>query len=327
MLATRFTELVGCSVPIRQAGMGAAAPPELAAAVSNAGALGMLGTARAGGTERALLAGLLEKTRTLTSRPFGVNFIVRENLYPIDPACFDLAADAARVVELFLYAAPDPTLIDRIHRRDALLAAQVGSRDEAAAAANAGCDIIIAQGIGAGGHVRGTIGLLALLDEVLEAVTVPVLAAGGIGSGRAVAAALVAGADGVRVGTRFVTAEETNAHPTYVASLLAARAADTVYTEAYSTNWPNAPHRVLRSSVAAATACLGDVVGETPSLDGTREPVHRFDCLAIDRGTTGAIEAMPHWAGESVRAVKRVQPAAEIVRELAEEAEGLLRRW
>src|SRR5262249_12352988 len=154
----------------------------------------------------------------------------------------------------------------------------IGSREQAVAAVDAGCDLIIAQGIGAGGHVRGTIGLLALLDEVLEAVNVPVLAAGGIGSGRALAAALAAGAGGARVGTRFVAAEESNAHPPYVEALLAARAADTVYTEAYSTNWPNAPHRVLRSSVAAATAFAGDVVGQTQSLDGTWGPVHRFDC-------------------------------------------------
>jgi NAD(P)H-dependent flavin oxidoreductase YrpB (nitropropane dioxygenase family) len=286
----------------------------------------MIGTARAGGEEPALLAGLLERTKSLTARPFGVNFIIHENS-SINPLCFELAASAARVVEFFLYAAPDPVLIDSIHRQGTLVAAQIGSREQAVAAVDAGCDLIIAQGIGAGGHVRGTIGLLALLDEVLAAVPVPVLAAGGIGSGRALAAALAAGADGARVGTRFVAAEESNAHPTYVEALLAARAADTVYTEAYSTNWPNAPHRVLRSCVAAATAFAGDVVGETQSLDGTWGPVHLFDCLAIDRGTTGAIEAMPHWAGESVSAVTRVQPAAEIVRELAEEAERLLRRW
>src|SRR5215468_120031 len=100
MLTTRFTELIGCSVPIQQAGMGAVAPPELAAAVSNAGGLGMVGTARPGGTDPALLAGLLERTKTLTARPFGVNFIVRENDWPIDLACFELAANAARVVEL-----------------------------------------------------------------------------------------------------------------------------------------------------------------------------------------------------------------------------------
>ena len=108
---------------------------------------------------------------------------------------------------------------------------------------------------------------------------------------------------------------------------IAARAEDTVYTEAFSTSVPNAPHRCLRSCVAAADAFQGDVVGETPHLDGTRVSVRRFDCLAVNRATTGLVEAMPLWAGESVGAVKRVQPAAEILRELVEEAEPLLQSW
>jgi nitronate monooxygenase len=153
-----------------------------------------------------------------------------------------------------------------------------------------------------------------------------VLAAGGIGTGRALAAVLAAGADGARVGTRFVVAEESDAHPLYVEALLAARAADTVYTEAFSVGW-DAPHRLLRYCVEAATAFPGDVVGEVPTLDGTREPLPRLAPEAINRGTTGTIAAMPLWAGESVSGVKRVQPAAEIVRELSEEAERLLRRW
>lgn len=94
---------------------------------------------------------------------------------------------------------------------------------------------------------------------------------------------------------------------------------------AFSANWPNAPHRVLRSCVAAAEALTGEVVGETLDLDGSPESVRRFDCLAVSRETTGRIEAMPLWAGESVGAVKRVQPAAEILRELIDEAESLLK--
>jgi NAD(P)H-dependent flavin oxidoreductase YrpB (nitropropane dioxygenase family) len=327
MLTTRFTELVGCSVPIQQAGMGAVAPPELAAAVSEAGGLGMLGTARSGAHTVAALGALLDKVHALTTRPFGVNFIVTpRNLASTEPECFTLAARAARVVEFF-YGWPEPTLVETVHRHGALVSWQVGSREEALAAAEAGCDLVVAQGVEAGGHVRGTIGLLALLDEVLEAVEMPVLAAGGIGSGRAMAAALAAGASGVRVGTRFVAAEEANAHPAYVEQLIAARAADTVYTEAFSVGWPDAPHRVLRSCIANAAAFPSEEIGECPSLDGTQETITRFQCLAVDRGTTGAIEAMSLWAGESVGGVKRVQPAAEIVRELAGEAEALLRRW
>jgi nitronate monooxygenase len=167
---------------------------------------------------------------------------------------------------------------------------------------------------------------MPLLIEVLGTVDVPVLAAGGIGTGQAMAAALAAGADGVRVGTRFVASTEAGAHPTYVEKLIGARAEDTVYTEAFSTNWPDAPHRVLRSCLQAAEVFTGETVGEAVGLDGTRMPVPRFAALTPDRHATGAIEAMSLWAGESVSAVRRVQPAAEIVRELAEDAERLLAR-
>jgi NAD(P)H-dependent flavin oxidoreductase YrpB (nitropropane dioxygenase family) len=329
MLTTRFTELVGCSVPIQQAGMGDAAPPELAAAVSNAGALGMLGTARLGGEEPANLAKLIEQTRALTSRPFGINFIIDERREPtaIPPASFELAANAARVVEIFLWSAPNPRLFDLIHRGGALVSCQVGSREAAVAAVAAGADIIVAQGFGAGGHVLGTIGILALLDEVLDAVSVPVLAAGGIGSGRALAAVLAAGADGARVGTRFVAAEETGVHPAYAEALLRSRARDTVYTEAFYVNWPNAPHRVLRSSLEAAQAFPGTVVGELADVEGTLVPWQRYACGVPRHNATGAITAMSLFAGEGVGSVTRLQPAADIVRELAEGAEALLRRW
>jgi NAD(P)H-dependent flavin oxidoreductase YrpB (nitropropane dioxygenase family) len=136
-----------------------------------------------------------------------------------------------------------------------------------------------------------------------------------------------AGAAGLRIGTRFVAAEEAGIYPTYVEALIRTRAHDTVYTEAFWGGWPNAPRRVLRASVVAAEAFPGEIVGEHLSLDGTRTPWRRFECDVATRGVTGAIEAMAHWDGESVNAVTRFQPAAEIVRELAEEAEALLRRW
>lgn len=326
MIATRFTELVGCAVPIQQAGMGAAAPPELVAAVSQAGAFGMLGTARPGLTATTL-AGLLEQVRLLTDKPFGVNFLVAPIFLngtstrpPLDLKCIEIAARAAKVVEFF-YGEPERRLVEMVHASGALACWQVGSQEEAVAAARAGCDIVVAQGIEAGGHVRGTTATMTLLSEVIAAVDVPVLAAGGIGTGRAMAAALAAGADGVRVGTRFVAAAEAATHPDYVAALIAAEAKDTAYTDVFSVGWPDAPHRVLRSSIAAAEAFQGDTIGERSSLDGTRMPIVRFQVGVPDKTTTGAIEAMSLWAGESVGAVKRVQPAAEIVRELVEEAE------
>src|SRR5438105_11994033 len=134
MLATRFTELVCCSVPIQQAGMGAVAPPELAAAVSEAGGLGMLGTARPGGHSVKGLSSLLDRLTALTARPFGVNFIVSPlGLTELEAGCFELAAHSARVVEFF-YGWPDRALVDIVHRGGALVSWQVGSCEEAVAA-------------------------------------------------------------------------------------------------------------------------------------------------------------------------------------------------
>jgi NAD(P)H-dependent flavin oxidoreductase YrpB (nitropropane dioxygenase family) len=240
--------------------------------------------------------------------------------------CIAAAARRVRVVDFF-YSDPDAALVEIVHREGALACWQVGSKEEATAAVQAGCDFIIAQGIEAGGHVRGRVGLLPLLSEVLDAVDVPVLAAGGIGSGRAMAAALAAGADGVRVGTRFVAAQEAEAHPAYVKALIAAQPEDTVYTEAFSVGWPDAPHRVLRSCLQAAEAFEGEIVGEEESSTGERLPVHRFQVGVPSKKRAGAIEAMANWAGESVGGVRSVQPAAAIVRQVADEAERLLRRW
>jgi nitronate monooxygenase len=330
MTATRFTELVGCTVPIQQAGMGAVAPPELAAAVSEAGGLGMLGTARPGVTP-ATLADLLDKVHRLTNRAFGVNFIVSPlhlngapGRKPLNLELIEAAARTAKVVEFF-YGEPSRDLVDMAHKGGALACWQVGSRGEAVLAADAGCDFIVAQGVEAGGHVRGKISTLALLGDVLEAVNVPVLAAGGIGTARAVAAALAAGADGVRVGTRFLAAVEAGAHPTWVDALIEATAEDTVYTTKFSGGWPDAPHRVLRSCITTAESFRGETVGSNVSLLGDRADLGLFQSVCADTTTTGTVDAMPLWAGESVSGVRGIQSAAEIVLELAQGAEDSVR--
>ena len=166
---------------------------------------------------------LIDQTQALTPAPSASTSSSPRHLENTDPACFALAARRARLVEFF-WGWPDPALVETVHAEGALVSWQVGSKAEAVAAAAAGVDLIVAQGVGAGGHVRGTIGVLALLDEVLGAVEVPVLAAGGIGTGRALAAVLAAGADGARMGTRFVAAAEADAHPRYVEALIAAAA-------------------------------------------------------------------------------------------------------
>ncbi|OLC30842.1 MAG: hypothetical protein AUH31_03940 [Armatimonadetes bacterium 13_1_40CM_64_14] len=323
VLNTRFTELVGCSIPIQQAGMGGLANPQLAAAVASAGAQGMVSVA---GLPTDLLAGILDNLRKETSGVFGCNFLIpfvgEEHREAVA-----VAASRSRVIDFF-WGEPDSSLVQIVHSGGALACWQVGSKTEAVKAAEAGCDLIVAQGIEAGGHIRGRIGLLALLSEVLEAVEVPVIAAGGIGSGRAMAAALATGASAVRIGTRFAAAAEAGAHPVYVKALIKAAPEDTVYTEAFGANWPNAPHRVLRSSLEAAQAFPDDIVGVATNIyTNQKRPIRRFDAFAATALFTGHVEAMPHWAGESVVGVKRLQPAAEIIRELSGEAEDLLRRW
>ncbi len=326
MLKTRFTELVGCSVPLQQAPIGVLATPRLAAAVADAGGLGMtIGTL----LPPSALAKRLDDLRAQTRGVFGVNFIPdlmsRDSVWE----SVEIAATRARVIDFF-FGSPEAALVEIVHKGGGLACWQVGSKEEAMVAAEAGCDLIVAQGIEAGGHIRSHhTGLLALLSQVLDSVHVPVLAAGGIGTGRAMAAALAAGASGVRVGTRFVAAEEAEAHPAYVTALVAAEAGDTVFTDRFSGGWPDAPHRVLRSCLEAAEAFQGEVVGELFNVvTGTNVPLRRFQGnFTASKRVTGTIEAMPLWAGESVIGVRGVQPAAEIVYELSGAAEELLRRW
>ena len=318
MLQTRFTKLLGCSVPLQQAGMGGIAMPSLVRAVANAGGLGMLGGAL---LPPPVLGEMLDGLAGETRGMFGVNFLMPF----LDQAAVAVAATRARVVEFF-YGEPDRSLVDVVHTAGALVCWQVGSVEEAVAAAGAGCDLVVAQGREAGGHVRGRIGLLPLLDAILEAIDVPVIAAGGIGTARAMAAALAAGADAVRVGTRFVAAAEADAHPEYVAALVGAGPEDTVLTDRFSVMWPDAPHRVLQSAVTAAEAHAGEMVGVL-EIAGMQQPLPRFAVPCPTRATTGAIGAMALYAGESVGAVRGIVPAADIVRELVDGAEALLRRW
>jgi nitronate monooxygenase len=316
VIQTAFTKLVGAAAPIQLAGMGGIATPDLVVAVADAGGLGMLGAA---GIPGAALEGLLDEIAGRTRGAFGVNFLMPF----VDPACVEVAARRARVVEFF-YGAPDAALIERTHAGGALASWQVGSVEEAAAAERRGCDLVVVQGIEAGGHVRGGASLLPLLAAALEAVRVPVVAAGGIASARSLAAVLACGAGAARIGTRFLASTESNAHPAYVKALLDASAEDTCLTEAFSVMWPDAPHRVLRSAIAAAEALPEGSIGEEPTEGGTF-PIPRFSIVPPTRATTGHVEAMALYAGESVANVTRVQPAREIVAELVAGAEHLLR--
>ena len=321
MLSTPFTELLGCRLPLQQAPMGGVTTPELVAAVAGAGGVGMVPAQM---LPAEYLAGLLEDLAGRTDGVVGVTFLLP---FGADPACVEVAAARARLVD-FYYGDPDPALVARVHEGGALASWQAGSAAEAVAAADAGCDLVAVQGIEGGGRIRGRVALLPLLAEVLDAVEVPVVAAGGIASARGVAACLAAGAAAVRIGTRLLATEESGAHPQYVAALLEARSEDAVLTDAFSVMWPPGPepHRTLRSALEAAEQFQGEVVGET-RIGANAFPVPRFGVPCPNRDTTGEIAAMVHYAGQSVGATARVLPAAQVIEDLADGAEHLLRRW
>ena len=319
MLETPFTRLIGCTVPLQLAGMGPISSPELAAAVSEAGGLGLITLARA---PLEVVEQRLERIRELTSKPYGVNLLIPY----LDDEILELAARTARVIDFF-WGSPDPALVRRAHEAGALASWQVGSAAEALAAEAAGCDFMIAQGNEAGGHIRGTLALLPLLGDVLDAVSIPVLAAGGIGSSRSVAAVLAAGAAGVRVGTRFIAASESNAHPDYVRALIAAGSEDSVRSTRFEVDCGLCPstHGILRTAIANADAFRGEVVGEV-EVSGERRNIRRFQGLPPSKAVSGTIAAMASYAGQSVGSVKRVQPAAEIVAELFDGVDEILGR-
>ena len=282
--------------------MGGLTSPDLAIAVSRAGGLGML----SGAIGNEILVSQLDVVPGGSA--VGVNFLVPF----LDRAALEAASARSPYVEFF-WGFPDAALVAVAHAGGALAGWQVGSVEEARAARDVGCDLVVAQGLEAGGHVRGTTGLLVLIDEVRAVIEGPLVAAGGIGTGTAMAAVLVAGADAVRVGTRFIAAIETDAHPVYVDRLIESSADDTVVTTAFGDGWPDAPHRVLRSAID-----IGESLGAAQSW-------------SPDWPTTsyaGAAEARALYAGQSVGAVHTRQRAAQIVAELIEGAEqALAQSW
>jgi nitronate monooxygenase len=279
-MRTRFTELVGCRLPFQLAVLGGVGTVELARAVEQAGGLGMV------------------PRRVSIPEPrsgaLGKGFLI-----PYLPPLEDVIEDVRglRVAEFF-WGEPQAAIVDAAHSTGALVSWQVGSAEEARAGEAAGCDFVVAQGVEAGGHVRGTTPLDELLPEVLSAVSVPVVAAGGIGTAERVAGLIGAGADGVRVGSRFLVCPECNIHPAYVQALLAAGAGDTVLTDYFDGDgeWPGTV-RVLRSSLDNAVSAGNR--STSPPTRAAEVPL-----------------AMPCYAGLSVDYIREVKPAIEVVREL-----------
>jgi len=268
---------MGCELPIQQAAMGGVSTTALASAVVDAGGFGMVSW-----------------WKDPVAGPCGVNFLM-----PFEPSLDEIrrVAGGVRVIEFF-YADPRHDVVAAAHDAGALAGWQAGSATEALAAEEAGCDYVVAQGIEAGGHVRGEQKLDDLLALVLRSVKVPVIAAGGIATADRVAELMKAGADGVCVGTRFVTSPESGAATEYVSRLLAAGGDDTVLTEWFGEGWEHAPHRVLKSALAAAQES-----GWRGALPPTR---------SVDRD----VADMAMYAGTGVGHVTAREPASKVVADL-----------
>jgi nitronate monooxygenase len=314
-------EIRGIETPVVQAGMGGGlARHDLAAAVSDAGGLGTLGFLDADTLRRELTA-----ARRLTDKPIAVNLLLpftrREH--------YEVAAEADALF----------TFWGRPKRRmDGLWIHQCGSVDEALEAKAAGADAVIAQGVEAGGHVRGSEPAHDLLERVRRAVgpTYPVLLAGGIAERADVSRAIEAGAAAAVLGTRFLMTDESRAHEAYKQRLMEAR--ETVLTELFGAGWPNAPQRVIWNEVAerwlkgdhrgpAAIRLLHSVVSpalarlpydKQQSVVRLQRPgVPPFGPFApTDDGPSNLLDAGALYAGESVARIYDVRPARDVVRDL-----------
>jgi len=316
-----FLERIGVELPVVQAGMGGGlAGHQLAAAVSEAGGLGTIGILGPDQLREELAA-----ARRLTDRPIAVNLL----LVLARPAHFHVAEEADVLV----------TFWGRPQRRTSRTwIHQVGSVEEALAARQAGANAVIAQGVEAGGHVRGTTPAFELLERVKATVgpDYPVLSAGGITDSAETRDRLEAGAEGIVAGTRFLMSAESGAHPDYKERLIDARA--TVLTELFGLGWP-APHRVVPNA-ATERWLRGNPRGPAwiraihrlSSFGASRVPISiqlrlaatqrpgrplYGPAAATENGPDNLVDAGPLYAGESIGRIDDVRPAAELVRALA----------
>jgi nitronate monooxygenase len=319
---TGFLERIGVELPVFQAGMGGGtATHELAAAVSEAGGLGTIGILNPAGLRKEI-----EAARRLTAKPIAVNLLQRF----ARRGHWEAAREADVVVTFWGRPARSTSRV-WIH--------QCGSVDEALAARAAGADAVIAQGVEAGGHVRGAMPALELLDCVRAAVPegYPVLLAGGIAEAGDVRRALDAGAVAAVAGTRYLLSEESRAHREYKRRLL--EASETVLTELFGAGWPGAPHRVAPNAATerwlrrdprgpAAVRLLHRVSAPL----GSRMPQRMARRLAeaqrpglplyspaspVEGAPDSQVDAAPLYAGECVARINDLRPAAELTRELA----------
>jgi len=315
-MKTDLCDILGIGKPVILAPMGGAAGPELVAAVSEADGFGVIPLW--GKPVEQVRAGIA-RVRDFTGRNFAVNLNLSFPWRDALEVCID-----EKVFAVSLFWGDDPAAIEVAKGGGLVVLSTVGSARGARAAADAGADVIVAQGWEAGGHVWGSVATMALVPAVVDAVGVPVVAAGGIADGRGMAAALMLGASGVWIGTRFLASTEATIHDSYRRRVLDASEDEAEwYGDLYDVAWPEAPHRALANSTSAQWRAAGkpdpgsrpgenEVIGRRP----TGEAVVRYQSYTPLTDTTGDVEAMSLWSGQGVSLVRTVMSAAEIVDEI-----------
>jgi NAD(P)H-dependent flavin oxidoreductase YrpB (nitropropane dioxygenase family) len=326
-LRTRLTEDYGVEVPLVSAGMAFIARAPLAAAVSRAGGLGTIG---ASAMPPELLEAEMAAVRAATDRPFAVNIIPRFGTAEL------IAAAAGVPVVTFFWDDPDPAWIATLHDAGSRVWMQVGSPAEAVAAVETGADAVVAQGFEAGGHNRSVAGTMTLVPAVVDAVDVPVVAAGGVADGRGLAAVLALGAAGALLGTRFLMSTEADAAADYRERIAAAGVGDTAHNNVFGLEVPDATVRGLRNAIVAEHEGADHpapytgldpadlpVIGTT-SMFGQEMPLLRFNGFPPVEAATGDFDQMSLLAGETAGLITDVRPAAALVAAIAAQAEALL---
>ncbi len=330
-LKTRLTERYDLQTPIVQAGMAfAGMTPPLGIAVSQAGAMGSI--AGVGILPPEVVRMLVAETQAGTAKAFHVNFITPFTSDELIELMCELRPPAVS----FHWGHPSPTWIEKLHSAGVDVWEQVGTVDAARAAAGDGVDLVIAQGSEAGGHSLGSVGALALTPAVVDAIgdTTLVLAAGGVTDGRGLAAALMLGADGVSIGTRFVASREAAVADEYKDRLVASNGQDTALTHVFGREQPDFnPMRVLRTGLVEQwenkvdQIAAGDAhhpeIGRM-ALFGQPTPIHRFSSLVPMQGSSGDFDEMALPAGQGIDLIRDCPPAAELVGRMTAQARAAL---
>ena len=308
-----FMKELGLKYPIFQGGMAWVADGKLAAAVSNAGGLGIIGSGNAPGN---IVADEIESAKSLTKKPFGVNVML---LSPYaDEVVKVILANKDSVAVVTTGAGNPAKYIEKLKDAGIKVIPVVGSVALARMMERVGVDAVVAEGMESGGHI-GKLTTMALVPQVVDAVKIPVIAAGGIGDGRGMAAAFMLGAEGVQMGTRFLVATESKIHPNYKKAVLRAKDASTLVTGEYAGH----PSRVLKNKMAKTYIGIEKEEALKPHPD--YDKLEELGTGSLRRAVIeGDAETGSFMAGEIAGMVKKEQPAAEILAEVYSQADKLL---